>query len=87
MQCQQNLLCQSFLNLRALGKELHDAVNFRQPDNGVFRDIGNGGFTVDSDKVVFTGAGQRDITDRHHLIHFHFIFNQGDFREIVIIQS
>ena len=83
----KNLLRQALLHLRTLGKELHDAVNFRQADYRIFRDISNGRFAVNRHKVMFTGTGQRDIADRHHLVNFHFVFNNGDFRESGVIQT
>ena len=83
----ENLLGQAFLYLWALGEELHNAVNLRQTNNRIFRNIRHRRFAIDSDKVVFAGAGQRNIADRDHLVHLHFIFNDGDFREVGVIET
>ena len=87
MQRGENLLSQAFLDLRALGEELHNAVNLRQTDDRIFRDIGHRRFAINRDEVMFAGAGQRDIANRDHLINLHLIFNDGDFREVGVIEA
>ncbi len=37
--------------------------------------------------MVFTGAGQSDIAHGDHFIDPSFVFNEGDFREIGVIQT
>ena len=86
LQRDQDLLRQTLLDLRTLGEELHDAVDFRQADHRIFRDIGYRRFTIDGNEMVFAGAGQGDIAHGDHFIDLHFVFNDGDFREARIIQ-
>ena len=87
LQCGQDLLRQTLLHLRTLGKELHDAVDLGQANDRIFWNIGHRRFTIDGHKVMLAGAGQRDIAYRHHLIDLHLVFNDGDFREVRVIQA
>lgn len=43
--------------------------------------------SIDRHEMVFTGAGQRDITHGDHFINLHFVFNDGDFGKIGVVQT
>ena len=87
LQGNQDLLRQTLLNLRTLREELHNTVDLRQTNHRIFRNVSHGRFTVDSNEVMFAGAGQRDITYRDHLVHLHLILDNGNFREVGVIQA
>ncbi|MNE68162.1 hypothetical protein D3C80_1638110 [compost metagenome] len=36
---------------------------------------------------MFAGAGQGNITHRYHFVHFHLVFDDGDLREVGVIQT
>lgn len=62
LQRDQDLLRQTLLDLRTLGEELHDAVDFRQADHRIFRDIGYRRFTIDGNEMVVSQVLVRVIS-------------------------